>query len=803
MIKSYFRLALKSIISQGHQSVISIAGLSVALSCSVLIILYVSYELSYDRYHKNTDLIFRILHRQPGSSGYMGKNVYAVTPGPLKAALINDIPEIRNSTKCTLKSHTLEYNSELFTEKGFLYADTDFLKIFTFNIISGDPSKALKEPFTLFISRKMAKKYFGDDDPIGKAIKADNKYVYTVSGVFENVPANSHFNFDFLTGFETFYIIRGGKENVERWDNFSYTTYIQLSENVSPDFISDKLKDFGKKYLADIEMFEGIQWVLQPLKEIHLSGNSNFEISRNSDIKYLYLISSIGIFILLIASFNYMNMATARSYKRGREIGILKVAGSSRLSLILQFLTESVLYSFAGLLLATVIVLFILPGFSQFTERSLNFMMIFKISTLVKIILLTFLVGILAGLYPAIHLSSLSPIQLIREDFKNLDGKRKTINLRNLLVVMQYFFSMVALICTFTLLKQLNYIKTLDIGFVRDNILNIYLNDPHLRKKPESFIAELLKNPEISDITTSTDLPYSITSAGSGSWDGKNTEARVPVFKAGIGNNFIDFYNLKIVSGRGYSNDFPADSVNSIIISQKTKKLTGWSDLDNRRFGFNPKQLKAVIGEIQDFNFQSLHLAVEPLALLPVGSDDFPEVRYISVKVNPANFSETRLYIEKTLRESSPYYLNPVSILTDRLDSMYASDKKTGTILIFSTIIAVILTCFGQYSLSSYTTKERTKEMVIRKVMGSQPSGIMLMMAGEISKWIMVSIVFAWPVAYLLMTRWLQNFAYHIKIGAGVFICSLVITVLISIIAISYHVIQLSRVNPAERIRHE
>jgi len=802
MIRNYFKLALKSIISQGHQSIINAIGMAVALSCSILILLYVQYEISYDRYHKNADHIYRIIVKQPADLSYMGNDVFAITPAGLKYALVNDIPEVKNSTKCKLNSHTLEYNSNLFTENGFLYADQDFLKIFTFPVISGNPAEALKEPFALFITREMATKYFGNEDPVGKTIKADNKYVFTVRGVLENIPDNSHFDFDFLTGFETLYSIRGGKEKVENWRSFSYTTYLQLSYNVRPQDIDNKLKELGLRYLSKT-LFKDIQWILQPLKDIHLSGNANFEIGRNSDVKYLYLITSIGIFILLIACFNYMNMATARSYNRGREIGILKVAGSSKADLIVQFITESVLLSFAGLILATGMVWFILPVFSNFTDRLLSFWMIFEYSTLSKVILLTLSAGLFAGIYPAFHLSSLSPLRLIKEGFKNIDGKRRSVNLRNLLVVLQYVISIVALICTFTLLRQLNFIKNTDLGFVKDNILTISLNDPAIRKSPDVLISELRRNSEIEDITNSSDLPYSITSASFAEWEGRPAESQMTVFEAGIGNNFIDFYKLNIASGRKFSTDFYSDTAKSLIINQTTAKTIGWTDPVDKKFGFDPKDLETVVGVVKDFNFQSLHQPVQPLVLFKIGNKEYPEPRFISVKVNSGRISETRSFVEKKLKELSPHYLNPVSVLSDRIEAIYSSERKLASILIFSTILAVILTCLGQYSLSSYTTKSRMKEMVIRKVMGSQPSEIMAMFTSEMAKWILVSIVFAWPVAYLVMTKWLQGFAYHIKIGTGVFIYSLLITLLISLVAISYHVIMLSKVNPAEMIRQE
>ncbi len=803
MIKNYFRLAFKSIISQGHQSAISALGLSVALSCSILILLYVQYEISYDKFHKNAENICRIVTKNAAEFSYMGKDVFAVTPASLKDALVKNIPEVENSTKCRLYSHTLEYKSSLFTEEGFLYADPDFLKIFTFPVISGNPDEVLKEPFTLFITKEMAAKYFGNEDPLGQVLKADNKYLFTVMGILENIPQNSHIDFDFLTGFETLYQIRGGKARIETWGNFSYSTYVKLHDNFAPEDIKDKLRELAVNSLPKEPLFEDMQWIAEPMVNIHLGGNNNFEPGKNSDIRYLYLIISIGIFILLIACFNYMNMATARAYSRGREIGILKVAGSSKMDLILQFIAESVLLSLGGLILALGIIFILLPAFSVFTERPLYFRMLFEFDTLIRIFALTLITGIFAGLYPAIHLSSKSPLHLIREDFKNQGGNKGPGKLRNLFVILQYTISIVALICTFTVLHQLNFIRNSDIGFRKDNILTISLSDPALRKRPEVLINELRKDPEIIDISTSAYLPNAITSAGFGTWEGLPSETTVTVYRNGLGIDFIDFYDLEIVSGRGFSKDFSSDSTESYIINQTTAKKMGEDNPIGKKFGFKGSDPGIIIGVVKDFNFQSLRLAIEPLALSLLGSEEFPVTPYISVRVSPGKISGARSSIEKKLKELSPAYLNEVSVLSDDIEAMYSSDRKLSTIFVFATILAVILTCLGQYSISSYTAKSRTKEMVIRKVMGSKPSEILTLFTIEMAKWIFVSVLFAWPAAYLLMNKWLQNFAFHIETGVGVFLVSLVITLMISLIAISYHVVKLSGVNPAEMIRHE
>lgn len=803
MIKNYINLAFKSIIRQGSQSLISAIGLSVALSCGIIIFLYVQYELSYDNYHKNANRIFRIVAKQPGHK-YMGKTGYVVTAGPLKEALINDIPEIKYSTKCTLRSHILESNSSLFIENGFLYADTDFLKIFKFHVISGNPSEVLKEPFAIFITKEMAKKYFGDADPVGKIIMADNSSIFTVRGVLENIPVNSHFQFNFLTGFETLYSIRGGKEKVEKWGTNSFITYIELMDNVKPEDIKTKLADLCFKYIDKEKYQTPDQLIPEPLRTIHLSGNANFELGNNNDSRFLFLLSSIGVFILLIACFNYVNIATAKSFDRRRETGILKVTGCTRADLIFQLLTESVIISFGGLFLALAIVWILLPVFSDFTDSPLTYKMIFEFSRLAWIVLLTLFVGIFTGVYPAVHLSLSSPLHLIKMDLRKTGDRSKWGNLKNILIVLQYFISIVALVCTFIVWKQLSFIKSTDPGFVTDNILNVYLRDPAIRKNPEALINELKKNMNIVDFATSSDLPINMIANWSADWDGKTAEQNLNVFRGGIDDKFIHFYNLEIISGRSLSKEYSADSAKSIIINQSAARKLDWKDPVGKRLSFNNNtEHGSVVGVIRDFYFHSLHHPIEPLSLAGIGSNSFPLIRYLSIKVRPGSVSETRIHIEKTLKDFSPHYLNSVTILKDQFDKMYLSDKKLGSIFIFSTVLAVILTCLGQYSLSSYTTKTRTREMVIRKIMGSQFSEIMVLLITDMTKRIILSAFFAWPTSYYLMTKWLQNFAFHIKLTPGIFIFSLLTTILISLLAISFHVIKLSRVNPAAMIRNE
>jgi ABC-type antimicrobial peptide transport system permease subunit len=723
MIPKFLVLPVRSLIRQGRQTVISLTGLSIALSCCILILLYIRFDLSFDRYHKNAKNIYRVLTKNGDGHSYMGKNLNVVTPATLKNALLTDIPEVEKACRCKARSVTVEYNSSLFAESGFLYADPEFLEMFSFPVLTGNP-EALKDPFSLFITRRMALKYFGDQEPVGKLVKVNNLYVYTVKGVLEDIPLNSHLMFDFLTGFETLFSVSGGREIVERWPNFSYLTYVQLQDGSSPENINKILDSIAPRYLSD-PFFKGTTWFLRPLRKIHLGGQNNFDPSIQSDIRTVYLIASIGISIFLIACINYMTMATARSFSRGREIGIIKVAGSSRSKLVFQLISESVLLSMAALLAALTIVFFTLPAFAGLTERPLTYNMLLSNSMPVLILILCICMGIMAGFMPALWLSSFNPLRLIREEFIDYSGKRKSGFLRNILVGIQYVISIVALVSAFTVSAQFRYLKNKDQGFNSKNVIIIELKDPNLKKSPFYLINEIRNNPRISGVSASNSLPNNISSAGLGKWDGKPDELQASIFQIAIDSNFIDFYDLKLVSGRRFSEYLSDDSLNNFLINEKAARLLGTEDPVGMRFGFLKNAPGRIIGVVKDFNFQSLKLPIEPLAISAIPTSQFPVFEYISVKVNEGYIQEIMLFLGKILKEVSPGYLNPVSVLSERIESMYVSDRRLAGIILFSTVLAVVLTCLGQYSLSFYTARKRTREMSLRKVFGATPAKVM------------------------------------------------------------------------------
>jgi putative ABC transport system permease protein len=802
MSLTLFAFSVRSLLRQGRHTVISLAGLSIAMACCILIMLYIRYEFSYDRYHNNAGNLYRVLTTH-ASRSYMGKDMNVVTPAPLKHALITDIPEVERSCRCKFASTTIEHNSSLYAEEGFLYADPELLEMFTLPVLTGNAAEALKEPFSLFVTRSMALKYFGNQDPIGKTVKVNNHHVYTVTGVLEDIPLNSHLEFNFLTGFETFFRIGGSRERIERWPNFSYLTYIQLAEGAAPESIADDLESLAKRYLPDQPFLKGTTWILQPLKEIHLGGQNNFDPSVQSDMRNIYLVASIGIIIFLIACINYLNMATARCFSRGREIGILKVAGSSRMKLILLLLSEPLLLSCAALLGALVIAFLILPSFAGFTERPLTYSMLFDNSMPLLIILLALSMGVIAGFLPALWLSSFNPLRLIREEFTDFSGKRKSDFLRNILVGIQHIISIVALVSAFTLSGQFRYLQNKDRGFSSGNIITVELKDPGIRQNPFFLVNEIRKNPKIDDVCSSYYLPHYISSSGLGTWDGKPEELQATIFRNGVDTNFFDFFDLEMVTGRAFSKDFRDDTLNNFIINQAAARLLGSGDLSGNRFGFQKQAMGRIVGVVKDFNFQSLKLRIEPLAISVIPTEEFPGIQYVSVKVKKEDIAEIQLFLAQLLKEISPGYINPVSVLSEKIKSMYVSESRLSGLILFSTVLAIILTCLGQYGLSSYTVQKRTREMALRKVFGATPATITSIFSAELAKLMIASFLIAGPVAFLLTNNWLRQYAFRIEPGPLFFIYSLTITVLISYAVVAYNVIRLSRINPAETIRYE
>ena len=799
MIHNYFKIALRNIKRHKTFSIINITGLVIGMTCSILIMLFVQYEISHDRYHEKADRIFRILIRQP-TDIYQGIDMYSISPPPLKAALKNDFPEIQNAARILRTEGLINYKNNCYLEGRFFTVDPEFLKIFTFPLTAGDLQTALDEPFSILLTKEMAEKYFGDEDPMGKILNIDNKYDYKITGVLRNIPGNSHFQFDFLGSFNSLYPIFGeyGNRFFEDWNAYQVKTYIQLHSRSDTD-------EFNSKFPVRMEKYSGRatndEIYVQPLTNIHLGGNVNDEIEANSDIRYIYFFSAIALLIMLIACFNYMNLSTAGAVQRMKEVGIRKVVGACRLNLIRQFLGESLLFAFMALLVSLLLVKLLLPAFSSLLEKELSFQVFNNIKTLSSLICVSVIVGILSGSYPAFFLSSFLPVNIIKGKLIAHKSLNKSSGFRNTLVVTQFAISTVLVICTIIIYNQLQYIRTRELGFRKEYIVTVPIQDENLKKRYGPLKYDLSQYSKIGDVTVSNFLPFSVENSQAVDWDGRPDDG--PDFRyLCVEQNFLDFFGVELAEGRNFSKEITTDVEQAYILNESAVRLIGWEDAIGKRFNCQRNVDGQVIGIVSNFHCHSLHRQIEPLVIFLLDDSGWWNVRYFSIKISSTDISGTLAMIEKKFKSFSPYPFS-YSFLDERIDMLYRREQKLGQNFGYFTFVAIFIACLGLFGLASLATGQRTKEIGIRKTLGASVSSISILLTREFMKLTSIGIIIAFPVSYFAMHKWLKNFAYRIDIGWIPFIGAVVITVLLSLGTVSYHVFKAALSNPVDSLRYE
>ncbi len=799
MFKNYLKIAFRNIKRHKGYSFINIAGLSVGLTCCILILLYVKYELSYDKYHENADNIYRVVMKQPGNV-YMGNEWFNVGPGGLKSTLMEEYPEVVYSTRAKRNEGDIYYNNSLFEERTIFFIDPGFLKIFSFPLISGDPETVVKDPFSMLITQRIAKKYFGNEDPVGKIINVDKNYDFKVTGILKNCPKNSHFRFDILASFNSLYsIIRGGKNFIETWNrgNSVWNTYIQLTENYNARDLESKFPAMVKKYRGENSKGE---FHLQPLISIHLHSNINGEIEANGDIRYIYLFSAIAFFIMLIACLNYMNLATARAASRFKEIGIRKVIGAGRRQLIRQFLGESMIFTIAALLISLILVSLLLPSFGSFINKNLEFNFYSDHLLLLYLICVALIVGLISGSYPALFMSALKPVNVIKGSMTTGSVRKRSSAFRNSLVVVQFVISIVMIISTLTVYRQLNFIKNSNLGFTKNHIITGYLHDRNLRENLEPFKNYLSQYPQILDVYVNGDLPLTILSHNYAEWEGLTEGETGPLTYIGFVNyNFLDFFNIELIKGRNFSKEFTTDASQAIILNETAARATGWENPIGKKFSVYGYGI--VIGVFKDFHNTSLHLKVEPMALRLTESNN--SSGNFAIKISSYDIPRTLAFIESNFKKYFPGYAFNYSFLDEKIDRMYRSEQRLGQIFNYFTLIAIFISCLGLFGLASFTTEQRTREIGIRKVLGAPISGIIMLISREFVKWVLAANVLAIPIAYIAMNKWLHIFAYRTHIGIWTFVISVTMALMIALISVSYQSVKAAAANPVDSLRYE
>ena len=797
MIKNFIKTTLRSFKKNISFSLINILGLAIGISCSVLIFVFVRYELSYDRFYKNSDRIFRIAQK-----GLIRNSPLNQTgcPGPLPEALYNDYPEVESVTRIyNLGRQTIAYNENTFIESRVQAVDSTFFDIFSMPFIKGSSNGALNKPNTVVITESIAKKYFGNEDPISKSIRLDDQELM-VKGVIVDFPSNSHFHFDFLISIITF----NGIYNDNRWGYNNYAEYFLLQKEYNYKDLEAKMPDLVNKYIfegkyEELSKKNNVTWNIyfQPLIDIHLNSDIRGEFEVNGRKSYIYIFLVVALFILLIACVNFMNLNTAKSAYRSREVGVRKVVGAKKSSLISQFLGESITTSLIALIFGMAIAETFLPSFGNLMGRQLEIHYFNNFVVLPSLVLLALVLGIISGSYPAFFLSSFKPINVFKE---KLNSGSRVPWLRNSLVVFQFTISIVLISSTVLVYRQLMYLQNEKLGFDKEQV--IVLRNPFaLNGKVDAFKKELLKSAEITNVSASTTLPgRSFPNWGCHTSD----DTKFTLNFLSCDPNLIDVLKLEMVKGRFFSKDSPSDST-AIIINEAAVSLLEWKDPIGKIIQNNsPKPFNfKVIGVVKDFYYESKHQKVMPMAFAFLHGVNKSSERFISLRVKNANYAENIKFIDNSWRKFSNGIPIEYTFFNEDYDSLYRNEKQTRQIFVVFSILAIFIACIGLLGLSSYMAEQRTKEIGIRKVMGATVYKITFILSASFTKWVLLSNLLAWPIAYILMTKWLQNFAYKVSISWWMFIVAAVLSMLIAIITISYQSIKAATRNPVDSLRYE
>ncbi len=802
MIRNYIVTAFRSIIRQKGFSLINILGLTIGLSVSFLILFYVFDELSFDKFHSGSDRIYRLVIK-----GTMGEDNLqaAVTPKALAGKLIKDVPEVEIATVFDIESSSflMKIGENKLYERDFLYADTSFLKIFNFPLIYGDKVSSLALPYSIILSESFARKYYGLKDPTGELIKINEQRDYVVTGIFKDLPPESHISFNFLISMES-KIWDQGEKLMENWETLNSYTYVRLNEIADMQEFQSKLDTILLHNILNNERGVNVDLRIYPqrITDIHLQSDFLGEIKENGDLAYIFVLLAIVTGIILIASINFMNLSTARSASRAKEVGIRKILGSQKSMLIGQFISESVLISLISFILSLAVIELSLPLFNEITgkEMGINYLSNWNILLFLSIALLT---GFLAGSYPAFYLSSFQPVKVLQNRMKL--GRTGNLKLRNILVFIQFAISTGLIICTIIIYLQLDYLRTKELGFDKEAVVSVELRNDDLRDNASVLKEEILKLEGVESASLSTTYPGRGLTGSSFTPEGIDEKDPWLIFSFHADEDFTEnTMRMKINEGRGFRKDFSSDT-NAVLINETLKNKLGWSDPIGKKIkpsypdDYNMRREYVVIGVIADFHFQSLHETVDPIMIHLL--DTSPQL--LLIRMNPELQAETLKKIGQTWSWLNPDHPFDYDFLNDFFENFYYSEKRIGRILIYLTLFAIFIASIGLLGLASFTAEQRTKEIGIRKVMGASAFAISLRLSLEYLKMICLAGVLAWPVSYFLMHFWLEKFSYRTEIPLWPFILSTGITTILSLFVVNFQTIKAANSNPVESLRYE
>jgi putative ABC transport system permease protein len=788
MFKSYLKVAYRNLKKRKVYSFINITGLATGMASCFLILLWVQDELSYDRFHTNSANLYRIESTENFSEGK--KYHTQMSPVGLAPLLSEQVPEVTHASRCTrFGGIHLRYKDNIYYENNIRAVDPDFFQMFDFQLIKGGPNNLLSDSYKIVLTEKTAEKYFGDENPIGKVITIENKFDLFVTGIIKEAPGNSSIKFDGLVRFDF------TNDQLERmpggWGN-AITTFVLLQENSPLSDVGEKISNlvhtFSEKSKSD--------YSLNPLTRIHL----HFTFGSDQSIgyvRYVYIFSTIAIFVLLIACINFMNLSTARSENRAKEIGMRKVVGANRKNIIAQFFGESLLLALLALCIAVVLIIILLPVFNSISGKSLEFSVLGSRTFIIGIIAITLFTGLVSGSYPALVLSTFKPVRVLQGSKVRI-SKRSP--LRKTLVVIQFALSIFLIIGTAVVYNQLNYMKNRNLGFDKDNLLCIRMTGETPLSYP-TIKNELIKHTNILGITASGRKPSITGDTGRNiNWDGKDPNKHVKVVFHTIDYDYPEHLKIEMAEGRSYSKKFPSDTSGAFVINEELAKLMGPGSPIGKNFSIFWMKGK-IIGVMKNYNHLPLHANIEPMVFLHPPNPYW--LSTVLVKIQPGNIESTLEFIEKTWKKIVPDYPFDYSFLDEDYDRMYRVEKRLGRLLNYFAFLAVLIACLGLFGLASFTTEQRTKEIGIRKTLGASAAKIVMMLSAEFVKWVALANLIAWPVAWVITTNWLNDFAYSSKLRVEIFFLAGILAMFIALLTVSYQAYKAAVTNPVDALKYE
>ncbi len=784
MLTNYIKTAFRNFRRNKGSFFINVVGLAIGMACSILILLWVVDELSVNRFHSNIDRIYSVMEHQYYSDGV---NSIPNTPGILAPTLKDEIPEIEHAITTTWnQDHLFTVGEKSFKENG-IYGREEFFEIFSFNLLKGAPDQVLDKPQSVAINESLAKKYFGSaDDAMGEAIVINQDKSYTVTAVFEDTPDNSTLQFDYVFPFKD-WLARN--EWAQEWGNNGPFTYVTLHEGTSEKAVEAKILDFIKERHEETDT----QLFLHPFADAYLYSRFENKQVAGGRIEYVQLFSVVAFFILIIACINFMNLSTARSTKRAKEVGIRKSIGASRGSLIGQYLGESILISFCALFLAVLLVEGFLPLFNDLTEKSIavdygNFQMM---STFLGVSLLT---GLIAGSYPALYLSSFEAVKTLKGTIKTSFGETFV---RKGLVVFQFSLSIILIISTILIYNQIQFVQNKNLGYKIENLIRFPV-EGDLDEQWDVFRQQLEQNPDVVSVSrASSGLLSRNSNTGDVSWPGKDPDTHILFEAVRVDYNLLETMDMELAAGRSFSQEFGADT-SRIIVNERALEVMGMQNGVGQILDYWDEEWE-IIGVVKDFHFQQLHNKIEPLIFMLE-----PKFTYAGfIRVRSDNMQQTLANVESVYKKINPEYPFDYEFMDQQYASMYRSETRIGELAKYAAILAIVICCLGLFGLSAFTAEQRTKEIGIRKVLGASVQNLVLMLSKDFTKPVLIAIGISIPVSWYLMSNWLSDYAYRIDIGWGVFAVGSVIALLVAWLTVSWQSIKAATMNPTKSLKTE